>query len=102
MPEIAMIGDRDSILGFKALGVVVFPVNTKDESAEALKEIAKSECKVAFITEQMAPGPEEISTIIGDRVFPVVTMIPSNRGSTGLALQRIQALVRKAAGADIM
>jgi V/A-type H+-transporting ATPase subunit F len=100
--SIAMIGDRDSILGFKALGVAVFPVNTKDESVEALKEIAKSEFKVAFITEQMAPGPEEISTIVGDRVFPVVTMIPSNRGSTGLALQRIQALVRKAAGADVM
>lgn len=100
--SIAMIGDRDSILGFKALGVAVFPVNTKDESVEALKEIAKSEFKVAFITEQMAPGPEEISTIIGDRVFPVVTMIPSNRGSTGLALKRIQALVRRAAGADVM
>ena len=102
MPEIAMIGDRDSILGFKALGVAIFPVNTKNESAEALKEIVKQEYKVAFITEQMAPEPEEISSILGGRVFPVVTIIPSNRGSTGLALQRLQALVRRAAGADIM
>ncbi len=102
MSEIAMIGDRDSILGFKALGVAIFPVNTNSESIEALHEVIKQEFKVAFITEQMAPSPEEIASIIGDRTFPVVTMVPSNRGATGLAMQRLQALVRKAAGADIL
>jgi len=102
MSEIAMIGDRDSILGFKALGVTIFPVNNKDESAEALREVVKQEYKVAFVTEQMALSPEEISVIIGDRTFPVVTMIPSNRGSTGFARQRLQMLVRRAAGADIL
>ena len=102
MSEIAMIGDRDSILGFKALGVEIFPVNAKSESIEALHEVIKQEFKVAFITEQMAPSPEEIASIIGDRTFPVVTMVPSNRGATGLAMQRLQALVRKAAGADIL
>ena len=102
MPEIAMIGDKDSILGFKALGVEVFSVNTKDESTEALRKIIEEEYKVAFITEQVAPSPEEIAGIIGERTFPVVTMIPSNRGATGLAMQRLQAMVRRAAGADIL
>ena len=97
-----MIGDRDSILGFKALGVAIFPVSTKDECIEALTEVIKQEFKVAFITEQIAPNPEEITNIIGDRTFPVVTMVPSNRGATGLAMQRLQMLVRKAAGADIL
>lgn len=102
MPEIAMIGDRDSILGFRALGIGIFPANTKGESIEALREIIKQEYKVAFITEQIAPSPEEIASIIGDRTFPVVTMVPSNRGSTGLAMQKLQSLVRKAAGADVL
>jgi V/A-type H+-transporting ATPase subunit F len=97
-----MIGDRDSVLGFKALGVAIFPVNTKVESAEVLQEVVKQEYKVAFITEQMAPSPEEIASVIGDRTFPVVTMVPSNRGSTGLAMQRLQMLVRRAAGADVL
>ena len=102
MPEIAMIGDRDSILGFRALGVAIFPTNTKDESVEALREVVKQEYKVAFITEQMSPNPGEIASIIGDRTFLVITMIPSNRGSTGLAMKRLKTLVRKAAGADIL
>jgi len=100
--SIAMIGDRDSILGFKALGVAIFPVITRDESAEALQEVIKQEYRVAFITEQIAPSPEEIKSMIGDRVFPIVTMVPSNRGSTGLAMQKLRALVRKAAGADVL
>ncbi len=102
LSEIAMIGDRDSILGFKALGVAIFAVNNKDESVKALQEVVKQEFKVAFITEQMAPGPEEMADIIGDRTFPVVTMVPSNRGSTGLAMKRLQTLVRRAAGADVL
>ena len=102
MSEIAMIGDRDSILGFKALGVTIFPVKNKEESAEALREVVKQEYKVAFVTEQMALSPEEISVIIGGKTFPVVTMIPSNRGSTGFARQRLQMLVRRAAGADVL
>ncbi len=102
MSEIAMIGDRDSILGFKALGVEIFPVNTKSESTAALHQVIRQEFKVAFITEQMAPSPEEIADMIGDSTFPVVTMVPSNRGATGLAMQRLQTLVRKAAGADIL
>jgi V/A-type H+/Na+-transporting ATPase subunit F len=102
MSEIAMIGDRDSILGFKALGVAIFPVNNKDECTVALREVIKQEYKVAFITEQMAPSPEEITTLVGDNTFPVVTMFPSNRGATGLAMQRLQMLVRTAAGADIL
>ncbi len=102
MSEIALIGDRDSILGFKSLGVAIFPVNTKSESAQALQEAVRREYKIAFITEQMAPSIEEIANIVGEGTFPVVTMIPSNRGSTGVAMQRLQALVRKAAGADLL
>ena len=102
MPEIAMIGDKDSILGFKSLGVAIFPVNTTEECITALKEVIKQDYKVAFITEQMAPEPNEIVELLSGRTFPVVTMIPSNRGSTGMALQRLQTLVRKAAGADIL
>lgn len=102
MSEIAMIGDRDSILGFKSLGVVIFPVSNREEALEALKQVIQQDFKIAFITEQSAPTPEEINRLIGNRTFPVVTMIPSNKGATGLAMQRLQALVRKAAGADVL
>ncbi|HGE71225.1 TPA: V-type ATP synthase subunit F [Candidatus Poribacteria bacterium] len=102
MSEIAMVGDRDSILGFKSLGVEIFPVNNVEECLSALKEIIKKDYKVAFVTEQVAPEPSKITDLLQGRTFPVITMIPSNRGSTGLAMKRLQDLVRKAAGADVL
>lgn len=102
MSEIAMIGDRDSILGFKSLGVSVFPVNSKEECTTALKEVIRQDYKVAFVTEQMSPDPDVITELLLGRTFPVVTMIPSNRGKTGTAMKRLQELVRKAAGADVL
>jgi V/A-type H+-transporting ATPase subunit F len=102
MPEIAMIGDKDSILGFKSLGITVFPVSNAEECVKALKDVIKQDYKVAFITEQMAPELSEISELLSGRTFPVVTMIPSNRGTTGTSMKRLQELVRKAAGADIL
>jgi V/A-type H+-transporting ATPase subunit F len=93
---------KGCILGFKSLGVAVFHVNNAKECVTALKEVIKQDYKVAFITEQIAPDPDEIAELLSGRTFPVVTMIPSNRGSTGMAMQRLQTLVRKAAGADVL
>ncbi|MBC8236100.1 V-type ATP synthase subunit F [bacterium] len=101
MSEIAMVGDRDSILGFKALGVSIFPAETKGEVISILRNLIEQEFKIAFITEQVAPDAETIADEMTGRTMPVIMMIPSNRGTMGLGMQRMQELVRKAAGADI-
>ena len=101
MSEIAMIGDRDSILGFKALGVSIFPAETKDEVISILRTLIQHQFKIAFITEQVAPDAETIANEMSGKTMPVIMMIPSNKGSTGLGMQRMHQLVRKAAGADI-
>lgn len=107
MSDIAMVGDRDSILGFKALGVSIFPAETKEEVISILKILIQQKFKIAFITEQVAPDAEAIANemkgheSLSGETMPVITMIPSNRGAMGLGTQRMQELVRKAAGADI-
>jgi len=66
-----------------------------------LRNLIQQEFKIAFITEQVAPDAETITNEMSGRTMPVIMMIPSNRGSMGLGMQRMQELVRKAAGADI-
>ena len=39
--KIAVVGDRDSVLGFKALGLEVCPVDSPEEGREALHRMAK-------------------------------------------------------------
>jgi len=39
MYKIALIGDKDTIIGFKLLGVSLFPVTSKDEALEVLDKL---------------------------------------------------------------
>ncbi len=102
MCKIAVVGDRDSILGFKALGISIFPVQERDEAARKLRQMAQQEYAIIFITEPMLT---ELATLIQDlnrEVFPAIIPIPNNRGSTGAAMERLRQLVEKAVGVDIL
>ena len=40
MHKIGVVGDKDSILSFKALGIDVYPVITKEEARSTIDEMA--------------------------------------------------------------
>ena len=41
MYKIAVLGDKDSILGFKALGLETFPVESVEEGKKTLHDLAR-------------------------------------------------------------
>ena len=43
MYKIAVLGDRDSVLGFKALGLDIVPTEGVEEGRQALHKLAKEE-----------------------------------------------------------
>ena len=43
MYKIGVIGERDSVLGFKAVGLDVHPCSQSDEAKKILHELAKDE-----------------------------------------------------------
>ena len=54
MYKVAVIGDKDSILGFKALGVTTYPVTDGQEAKRALRDSVKENVAVICITEAVA------------------------------------------------
>ena len=102
MYKMAVIGDKDSVLGFKALGLATFPVTSAEAASRTLKKLAREKYGIIFITEQVAQPLgdyiEELSTCL----LPSVVLIPNNAGSLGLGRQRIKRNVEKAIGADIL
>lgn len=104
MPANAMaaIGERESVMAFMALGVRVYPVETKEEAQRALFDAAKSGASVILITEEMADKiPEAISRYQTDPV-PAIIPIPGASGGTGRGMAGVRANVEKAVGADIL
>ena len=99
--KIAVIGDKDSILAFKAIGIEVFPTNTDDEARETLKLLAR-DYAVIFITEDIAGRINDIVSRYKTRPYPAVISIPSSEGSNGFGMNSSRKDVEKAIGADIL
>lgn len=102
MYKVAVIGDKDSILAFKALGVEVYTAIDGSDAEKNIKQLAKENFGVIFITEDLA---KEIPSTIDkyrQEMTPAIILIPSNKGSQGIGLSDINKSVEKAVGANIL
>ena len=103
MYKIGIIGDRDSVLGFMALGFAVHEANESAAAAEKLHTlVASGEYAALFITEDLALSIEEDIARYKDAPLPAITVIPGAKGSTGYGMANIKSAVERAVGADIL
>lgn len=102
MYKIAVVGDKDSVLAFKAIGVEVFPVIKTEEAQKTVDRLAMSDYALIFVTEQIAQGIEETIERYNKALIPAIILIPSNQGSLNIGLQRINNNVEKAVGVNIL
>ena len=102
MYKIAALGDRDSIMGFKALGLDTFFVEGSDEARQTLHRLAREgEHAIIYVTEQVAQAiPNDIARYKTETT-PAVILIPGKSGSLGIGAQALQSAIERAVGADI-
>lgn len=102
MYRIAVLGDKDSIYGFAALGLEIYPTEDSNVAIDTLKKLANNDYAVIYITEALAVKiPEEIDKY-RERVTPAIILIPGVIGNTGLGLYNVKRAVEKAVGSDIL
>ena len=101
MYKIAVLGERDSVLGFKALGLEVVFAEDADTARHTLHRLAKEDYAVIYITEQLAQLISSEVDRYKDSVTPAVILIPGKTGSLGLGQAALQSAVERAVGADI-
>lgn len=102
MYKIGVVGDKDSVLAFKAIGVDVFPVIEQDEARKTIDRLAATNYAVIFVTEQVAQNLGETIERYNRAILPAIILIPSNQGSLNIGLQRIKDNVEKAVGVNIL
>ena len=91
MYRIGVIGDRDSVLGFQALGLEVCPVENAEEARQALHR-----------TEQLSAQLQPEIARYQDALTPAIILIPGKEGSLGIGMANIKTAVERAVGADIL
>jgi len=102
MSKIAIIGDKDSVLGFKVVGVPVFAVTESEQAARLVNKLAKEDYAVLFITEPIIAEIKETIDRYRTLAYPAIIPIPNNRGSLGLGMKGIRESMEKAIGVDIL
>ena len=100
--SIAVIGDLNSVMGFKALGLDVHAVDTSQEARETLHRLAKENCAVIYITETLAGELDADIARYKDATTPAVILIPGKEGSLGIGMTNLKRSVERAVGADIL
>ena len=102
MYKIGVIGDRESILGFKAVGLDVFPTDDPEEAKKTLKRIAKEDFAIIYITEQLYQFMMEEVDEYTDSRLPAIIPIPGKDGTLGIGMTSVKKSVERAVGADIL
>ncbi len=99
--KMAVVGDKDLILAFKAIGLDVFCCQNLEETEKTIKQLAK-DYAVIFITEDLALQADSLLAKYKTKAYPAIIPIPSSSGSNGYGMQGIKNDVEKAIGADIL
>ena len=101
--KIAIIGNHDAILGFKALGLETHEIESEEDGLKALKNIReKTDYGIVFITENWMPKLEKELEKFQGRALPAIIAVPSQEGASGEGLKNISKIVEKAVGSDIL
>ena len=91
-------------MGFKALGLNVFPVSSDDEALMTFKKITKDndEFAVIYVEETFFRVLSAEIERFKDSPTPAVILIPGREGSLGLGQSALRSAVLRAVGSDIL
>ena len=105
MLNIAVLGGRDTVMGFKALGLDVFPTSGAEEAKEIFRHLTREsdeEYAIIYVEENLAQYLEHEIARYKDVPSPAIILIPGREGPLGLGQSALKAAVEKAVGIDIL
>ena len=102
--SVAVIGDIDTVTGFKLGGVKKsYEVKTDEDAKNALDELIDNEISVIIITEKIADNIREyIDKKIGSDTLPMVIEIPDKSGSSDKGSDSMGALIKRVIGVEMV
>ena len=102
MSRIAVIGDKESVYGFAALGLDTYFSAGEEEDIALFRRLCQSQnYGIIYVTEATAAVLEREIEKVKTQPSPAVILIPGVSGNTGEGLRAVKASVEKAVGSDI-
>ena len=104
MLKIAVIGGRDTVMGFKALGLETFPAADSAQALKTLRKLTKdsNDYAIIYIEETLAVNIQGEIDKFKDSPTPAIILIPGREGSIGIGQSALKAAVERAVGTNIL
>ncbi len=102
MYKVGVIGDKDSVMGFLALGIDIFTATEADEIKKTIHKLVENEYAIIYITEKASLLAQESIAKYKDYQLPAIIVIPGITGSIGLGMNEVRESAKRAIGADIL
>lgn len=100
---IAVIGDGESIKGFSAIGLDIFPCDDFEQAGHLLRRLADSDnYAIIYLTEELYNAAEKDRSRYEERLTPAIIPIPGVKGNCDTGRKRLSGFVEKAVGSDII
>ena len=90
MVRMAVMGDTESIKGFAAVGLDIYPCDDPQEAVRRFRSLTGGEYGVIYIRK------------LDEQPLPAVIPIPGLTGDTGIGVRRLSESVERAVGSDII
>jgi V/A-type H+-transporting ATPase subunit F len=97
---LAIVGKRETVMPFLATGARVVYVKEGD-CAATVEDLIKEGAKIILFTEEFIDELSDVLLKYRTETLPCLIPIPSGRGKTKVAIERIRGVIKKAVGADI-
>lgn len=98
----AVIGDAQTVLGFRALGLTTRFASNAQQAEAALDELAAQQHVIIYVTEQLLAQMPDAGARYRDNPDVAVIAIPSNKGTLGIGERELHSAVERAVGADLL
>lgn len=102
MYKVGVIGDKDSIMGFLALGIDIFPAYEQDEIKRLIPRLVEEEYAIIYITEKASLLAKETMAKYKDSKLPAIIVIPGIGEKLGLGMNEVRASAMRATGIDLL
>ena len=101
MLKVAAIGDRESVSGFRAIGMDVFTPYGRDECQSLLKGLCEGGYAIIYITEEFGEYCRDIMKKYENAISPAIILIPGVKNNTGEGMRQLNSSVEKAVGSQL-
>lgn len=100
--RIAVVGDKESVYGFAALGLDTYFTDPREDNTPMFRRLCQSRSySIIYVTEAAAATLEKEIDKYRSEPSPAIILIPGVSGNTGEGLNAVRRSVEKAVGSDI-